>query len=76
VTDRTTYQRLKAFVEELRQRLQHRLAARRSRKRLEPCPRTLETARPPSGPRSGILAAGGTGTQRELDIRHLVVDAK
>jgi hypothetical protein len=33
VTDQTTYQRLKAFVEELRQRLQQRLAARRRRPR-------------------------------------------
>ena len=31
VTDQTTYQRLTAWVEELRQRLQKRLAARRSR---------------------------------------------
>ena len=34
VTDQTTYQRLKAFVEELRQRLQQRLAARRSKERI------------------------------------------
>jgi len=31
VTDQTTYQRLMAWVEELRQRLQKRLAARRSK---------------------------------------------
>jgi hypothetical protein len=31
IGDQTTYQRLKAFVEELRQRLQQRLAARRSK---------------------------------------------
>src|SRR3954454_2678490 len=31
VYDQTTYQRLKAFVEELKQRLQQRLAARRSK---------------------------------------------
>jgi hypothetical protein len=34
VTDQTTYQRLKAFVEELRQRLQQRLAARRSKEKI------------------------------------------
>ena len=31
VTDQTTYQRLRQFVEELRQQLQHRLAARRAK---------------------------------------------
>ncbi len=31
ITDQTTYQRLKAFVEDLRESLQRRLAARRSK---------------------------------------------
>jgi hypothetical protein len=31
VTDHTTYERLKAFIEELRQRLKRRRAARRAR---------------------------------------------
>jgi hypothetical protein len=34
ITDQTTYQRLRAFVEELRQRLQQRLAARRSKEKI------------------------------------------
>jgi hypothetical protein len=34
VSDRTTYQRLKAFVEELRLRLQQRLAARRTKEKI------------------------------------------
>jgi len=35
ITDQTTYERLRAWAEELRQRLGQRLAARRTRKRLE-----------------------------------------
>jgi hypothetical protein len=35
VIDRKIYQRLKAFVEELRQRLQQRLAARRSKEEIK-----------------------------------------
>jgi hypothetical protein len=34
ITDQTTYQRLKAFVEELRDRLQRRLAARRPKQEI------------------------------------------
>ena len=34
VTDRTTYERLKDFVEELRQRLEQRLVARRSKEQV------------------------------------------
>ena len=34
VYDQTTYQRLKAFIEELKQRLQQRLAARRSKEEI------------------------------------------
>jgi hypothetical protein len=41
VTDQTTYQRLKAFVEELRQRLQQRLAARRSKEEIRTRAREL-----------------------------------
>ena len=35
VTDQTTYQRLTAFIEELRQRLKQRLTARRSREKIK-----------------------------------------
>ena len=38
ITDQTTYERLRAWAEELRQRLGQRLAARRTRKRLERAP--------------------------------------
>jgi hypothetical protein len=41
VTDQTTYQRLKAFVEELRQRLQQRLAVRRSKEEIRARAREL-----------------------------------
>ena len=41
VTDQTTYQRLKTFVEELRQRLQQRLAARRSKEEIRTRAREL-----------------------------------
>jgi hypothetical protein len=34
ITDQTTYQRLKAFIEELRQTLQQRRAARRSKEEI------------------------------------------
>jgi hypothetical protein len=34
VTDQTTYERLKGFVEELRQRLKRRLTARRTREEI------------------------------------------
>jgi hypothetical protein len=41
ITDQTTYQRLKQFVEELRQRLHHLLAGRRA----EPAPGSASLAK-------------------------------
>ena len=41
VIDQTTYQRLKQFVEELRQRLQQRLAARRTKEAIRARAREL-----------------------------------
>jgi hypothetical protein len=55
ISDQTTYQRLKAFVEDLRESLQWRLAA---------CPRTLGTARAAYGTGSRVLVTGRAGTQR------------
>ena len=57
ITDQTTYERLRAWAEELRQRLGQRLAARRTREEIRARPRTLGTEWTASRPRPGVLAS-------------------
>ena len=55
VGNQTTYQRLKQFVEELKQNLQGRLAARRSKEAIRACAREL-------------WEAGGCPLDRDLEF--------
>jgi len=58
VPDPTTYERLKAWVEELRRRLRQRRAARRTREEITARARELGTEWAAIRPRLGVLASG------------------
>ena len=69
VTDQTTYQRLTAWVDELRQKLQKHLAARRSKEEIRARAHELwEQHGRPVGRVTGVLAAGRSRA-REISRR-------
>jgi hypothetical protein len=65
VNDPTTYQRLTAWIDELRQRLRDRLAARRSREKIRMRAHELwEQHGRPAGRDEEFLAPGGVRIER------------
>ena len=59
IGDPTTYERLKAWVDELRGRLRRRREARRTKQAISArAQRNLGAERPPFRPRLGVLASG------------------
>ena len=68
VTDQTTVERLRAWIEDLKQKLRQRREARRNQ---HTRPGNLGTERTPSRPRLGVLASGRVRDQR---ARPAVID--